>query len=72
MCILNSNFKYAQIIYVWLTTCENEEKVLKIEIRKTTSVEIKIENKKQQCLVNERVVDRLPLMTYGLKLSLEA
>ena len=46
MCILNSNFRYAQIIYVWLTTCENEEKVLKIEIRKTTSVEIKIENKR--------------------------
>ena len=23
-------------------------------------------------IINERVVDRLPLMTYGLKLSLEA
>ena len=47
-CILNSNFRYAQIIYVWLTTCENGEKVLKIEIWKTTFVEVKIENKKQQ------------------------
>ena len=27
---------------------------------------------KKQDLHNERVVDRLPLMTYGLKLSLEA